>query len=245
MTTLADNAALRSSLIAVIPARGGSKRIPRKNLRRLGGRPIIDYTIRAALDSGLFAHVIVTTDDREIADTALRLGAEVPFLREPNLADDFAPVSLATLDVLQRVDAGSDHIRVVAQLMPNCPLRTAQDIVASYATFIAEGHAAQISVCEYGWFNPWWALEQDSEGCLNGVFPERLVQRSQDLPRLLCPSGAVWWASAHVLKTERTFHVRDRGAFVMPWEHAIDIDDESDWRMAEWLIEAGAGFSNG
>src|SRR5919109_2343177 len=149
--------------LAVIPARGGSKRVPGKNLRLLGDRPVIAYTIHAAWTSGIFDRVVVSTDSEQIADVARRFGAEVPFLRDPALADDRAPVSLVTLDAVQRLvpeGAACD----VAQLMPNCPLRTAEDIRRSYDAFQASGADSQISVTWYGWQNPWWALRRSEDG---------------------------------------------------------------------------------
>lgn len=222
--------------LAVIPARGGSKRIPHKNIRELAGRPMIAYTIRAALDSGLFDRVVVSTDSQEIAEAAKGLGAEVPFLRAASLADDITPVSLATCDMLERLDPRGDRYDSVAQLMPNCPMRTAADVVDSYAAFVDSGSDAQISVFRYGWMNPWWAMSMGPDGSLEPVFPDRVAERSQDQPELVCPSGAIWWAKAGVLRAERTFNVPDRTGHVLQWEHALDIDDEDDWRMAEVLI---------
>ena len=108
--------------IAIIPARGGSKRIPGKNVRELAGRPMIAYTIEAACASGLFERVVVSTDSQEIAEIAERYGAESPFLRDAGLADDVTPVSLATLDALQRLDPDGGQYDTLAQLMPNCPV---------------------------------------------------------------------------------------------------------------------------
>ena len=124
------------SCLAVVPARGGSKRIPGKNLRPLRDRPLLAFTIEAALESDLFSRVVVTTDSAEIAAVAVEWGAEVPFLRDAGLADDFVPVSAATVDALDRIDRAGDTVKSVCQLMPNCPLRTAADIVASGIEFV-------------------------------------------------------------------------------------------------------------
>src|ERR1700733_10576572 len=123
---------MQDHTIAIIPARGGSKRIPGKNIRPLAGKPLIAYTLAAADESGLFERVVVSTDSLEIAEMARRFGAEVPFLREATLADDFTPVSSVTVDALCRLDPAGDRFEVVAKLMPNCPLRTADDIIESY-----------------------------------------------------------------------------------------------------------------
>lgn len=223
--------------LAIIPARGGSKRVIRKNIRLFAGEPAIVHTIRAALDSGCFARVVVSTDDAEVADIALRCGAEVPFVRASSLADDHVPVSLATVDALERTDPGAT-VTVVAQLMANCPLRTAADVRDSYTAFRERQVVAQISVTRFGWQNPWWAFQQEADGVLIPLFPERTTQRSQDLPSLVCPTGAIWWARADVLRRERTFHVAGRVGWEMPWARGVDIDTEEDWAFAAALLEA-------
>jgi CMP-N-acetylneuraminic acid synthetase len=228
---IADN----RSCIAVIPARGGSKRVPGKNVRLLKGRPLLAYTVDAARRSGLFARIVVTTDSPLIAEIATASGAEVPFLRQPALADDVTPVSAATLDALERLDPGGATYLQVCQLMPNCPLRTAADIVASHQQFIETGADSQVSVVRFGWQNPWWAMRRTSDLTLAPLFPERMAERSQDLPELFCPTGAVWWAKAEVLRTEGTFHVPGRTGWEISWIHGTDIDTEDDWVLTEVL----------
>jgi CMP-N-acetylneuraminic acid synthetase len=226
-----------SSRLAVIPARGGSKRVPGKNTRLLLGRPIIAYTVDAALDSGLFDQVIVTTDSEEIAEVALRCGASVPFLRDACLADDITPVSAATLDALRRLDANGSRYACVAQLMANCPLRTSEDIRASYRQFHETGAASQISVTRFGWQNPWWAMRRSESFRLEPLFADKVTGRGQDLPELFCPTGAVWWAAADVLRREGTYHVKGRAGWEIKWQHGVDIDTEDDWAMAETLMQ--------
>jgi N-acylneuraminate cytidylyltransferase len=221
--------------LAVIPARGNSRRVPGKNIRDLLGRPAMAYTIEAALVSRLFTRVVVTTDSEQIAAVARSWGAEVPFLRDAALADDVTPVSAATVDVVERIDP-EGRLGVVAQLMPNCPLRNADDVRASHAAFMASGSDSQLSVARFGWQTPWWAMQRDDRGVLTPLFPDQATARSQDLPALFCPTGAVWWASARLLRRERTFHVAGRTGWELPWERAVDIDTESDWRMAEQLL---------
>jgi N-acylneuraminate cytidylyltransferase len=222
--------------IAIIPCRGGSKRVPGKNIKPLNGKPLIAYAIEAALQSALFDAVIVSTDSREIADIALAFGASVPFMRGDDLADDFSPVSAATIDALKRADPAGTLYQNVAQLMVNCPLRTAGDIQQSYEQFIRDGADAQISVTEYGWQNPWWAMTTGDRHILSPVFKERMGQRSQDLPRLVCPTGAIWWARAGTLLAHGTFYAPHYAGWCMPWKRAVDIDTEEDWEMAEILF---------
>jgi N-acylneuraminate cytidylyltransferase len=220
--------------LAVIPARGGSRRVPGKNTRDLLGRPAIAYTIDAALECGLFERVVVSTDSEAISAVARACGAEVPFLRNPALADDQTPVSAATVDALERLGSGTfEH---VAQLMPTCPLRTADDIRTSHEAFVESGMPAQLSVARFGFQNPWWAVRRDPAGMLVPLFTDRITARSQDLPELFCPTGAVWWARAPVLLRERTFHVPGRSGWELPWQRAVDIDTEDDWQLAELLL---------
>lgn len=225
--------------LAVIPARAGSKRLPCKNIRELCGKPIIAYTIEAAHESGLFSRVIVSTDSDEIATVAQRFGAEVPFVRDASLADDHTPVSLATLDALEKLDPDGSVFRDVAQLMANCPLRTTRDIRESYRQFEEIGADSQISITRYGWLNPWWAMIRDAELRLAFIFDDRWVsRRSQDLPEVFCPTGAIWWAKANVLRREKTFHTVSRTGWEIPWQRAVDIDAEEDWELAEILMQA-------
>lgn len=223
--------------IAVIPARGGSKRVPGKNVKPMFGKPLIAYTIDAAQQSGLFQRIVVTTDSEEIAETARRCGAEVPFLRGQNLADDVTPVSAATVDVLVRLDPAGDVYDYACQLMANCPLRTAEDILDSYRQFTTTGADSQLSVVKYGWQNPWWALRRDANFRLEPVFKDYIMMRSQDLPEIFCPTGAIWWAKTAVLRKAGTYHIANRTGWAMSsWERALDIDTEEDWALVEALM---------
>ena len=222
--------------VAIIPCRGGSKRVPGKNIRPLNGKPLIAYAIESAIKSAIFDTVIVSTDSEEIAEIALAHGAEIPFIRGKDLADDFSPVSAATIDALKRTDPDGTLYQNVAQLMANCPLRNTDDILVSYKQFIESSADSQISVTEYGWLNPWWAMTSDEHNILSPVFKERMGVRSQDLPRLVCPTGAIWWAKASALLAHGTFYAPKYSGWSMPWERAVDIDTEEDWKMAEVLF---------
>jgi len=223
--------------IAIIPARGGSKRIPGKNIRVLAGKPMIAYTIMAACNSGLFDRVVVSTDSPEIAEVAHKYNAEVPFLRDHGLADDFTPVSAVTADALTRLDPTGDRFESVAQLMPNCPLRTADDIKDSYQQFRKTAADSQISVVCYGWQNPWWAMRRNERNELKPLFEEQITARSQDLPTLYCPTGVIWWARAETLRVAKTFHTDNRTGWEIPWQRGLDIDTLEDWAMAEVLLK--------
>lgn len=223
--------------LAVIPARSGSKRVPRKNIRLMLGRPLIGYTIDAALESGLFDTVLVSTESEEIAEIARRCGAAVPFLRSPDLADDHTPVSAVTSDALRRCDRVYEN---VAQLMPNCPTRTAADVRASYDQFLASGSPSQLSVTRFGWQNPWWAVQRTGGLELEPLFEATITRRSQDLPDLFCPTGAIWWARSTTLLEHGTFHIARRTGWEINWQHGVDIDTADDWAMAETLLQMSA-----
>ena len=223
--------------LAVIPARCGSKRIPGKNIRPLAGKPMIAYTITAALESGLFERVVVSTDSLEIAEVAQQYNAEVPFLRDKNLSDDFTPVSLVTADALRRLDPDGKYFDSVAQLMPNCPLRNAEDVIDSHLQFERNSVESQISVVRYGWQNPWWAMRRNDRGELEPLFREQISSRSQDQPELFCPTGAIWWTRAETLRRTQTFHLENRTGWEIPWERAIDIDTFEDLALAEVIFK--------
>ncbi len=214
--------------------------MPGKNIRPLLGVPAIAYTIRAALGSGVFDRVVVSTDSDEIARVAREHGAEVPFVRDASLADDDTPVSLATVDALERLDPSGERIAHVAQLMANCPLRDANDVRASWEQFTSTGARSQLSVMRFGFQNPWWAMRRASDYVLEPLFGDRAVAPSQSLPELFCPTGAIWWARADVLRVERTFHVDGRTGWEISWQHGVDVDTEDDWAMAELLVEREA-----
>jgi N-acylneuraminate cytidylyltransferase len=196
---------------------------------------MIAYTIEAARESGIFARVIVSTDDPEVAEVSARVGAEVPFMRAAALADDRTTSSQVTADALEKADPVGDRYVYAAQLLPTCPLRIASDVENSFRQMIDTNASSQISVTRFGWLNPWWALRRDSQFRLTPLFAEATKQRSQDLPVLYEPVGAIWWAKAASLRRSRNFYMPDHTGWEISWERAVDIDTEEDWRMAELL----------
>lgn len=220
------------SRIAIIPARGGSKRIPKKNILPFAGVPMIAWTIQAARESGLFERVLVSTDSEEIAEVAKAHGAEVPFLREHGF-DDHAPVSEATINALQQAEAyWNTTFEQVVQLMANCPLRKAEHISEAIKRFDARGTDFQISCFQYGWMNPWWAVRLAADGKPSPLFEQAGKSRSQDLETLYCPTGAVWVARRAALLNAGTFYGPDHRFCPLSWEAALDIDDMADFAMA-------------
>ncbi len=226
-----------SKRIAIILARGGSKRLPRKNILDFGGKPLLAWSIAAALESEEFDKVLVSTDDVEIAEVGRRYGAEVPFLRE-TATDDISPTSEATHAALLQAEAHwQTRFDVVAQIMANCPLRTAKDIRNGFAAFVHNTAPSQISCFRFGWMNPWWAVKLHECGKPEHLFPEALKTRSQDLPPLYCPTGALWIAKRNAFMESRNFYMENHRFEPMDWVSAVDIDDEDDLIMARMCLQ--------
>lgn len=218
--------------IAIIPARGGSKRLPKKNILDFFGRPMIAWTIQAALESECFDRVLVSTDAPQIAKVAKHWGAEVPFLRQ-TAADDYTPVSEATITALNQARAyWQEDYETVVQLMPNCPLRSAKDIQMALAAFAASAANFQISCFRFGWMNPWWSVTLTDDRQPQPQFPEAQMQRSQDLPPLYCPTGAIWIAHAIALRQAASFYGPGHQFHPISWTSAVDIDDAEDLEFA-------------
>jgi len=221
------------NVVAVIPARGGSKRIPHKNIIDFMGRPMIAWTIKAALESGIFKRVIVSTDDKEIAQVAEDHGVEVPFLRD-EFADDHSPVSQAVIKAVEQAENYyNEKYDTVVQLMANCPIRTSEQIVDGYNNYVKKEAKFQISCFKFGWMNPWWAVKLKDGHIPTYLFPEIHGKRSQDLEDLYCPTGAVWIAACNSLRQAGSFYGSDYIFHPMNWKYAVDIDDYDDLEMAQ------------
>ncbi len=223
----------KRKLIAVIPARGGSKRVPGKNVMDFLGKPMIAWTIDAAKESGLFDRIVVSTDDEQIACISKQYGAEVPFLRNDK-ADDISPVSEATIVTLQQLEAAGETFDDVVQLFAVCPLRNAADIKDAYQFYTDSKRNFALSCFKYTWMNPWWAMQlnEQKEGSFinDGAF-----KRSQDLADLFCPTGAVWIANVKALYAEKTFYGKGHVFWEMGWKRAVDIDNYDDIALAKAL----------
>lgn len=218
--------------IAIILARGGSKRLPRKNMIEFHGKPMLAWTIEAALKSQCYQRILVSTDDKEISDIAVRYGAEVPFLRE-TAADDMAPSSDATIAALRQAEKHwKEDYDYVSQLMANCPLRNEFDIKDAVTTFLDRDAQFQISCFRFGWMNPWWAARLDVNQRPSYLFNEAKSSRSQDLPVLYAPTGAIWIAKVQSLYQHRTFYGPGHRLHQLNWMSALDIDDAEDLDMA-------------
>ena len=222
-----------SRRIAIILARGGSKRLPRKNILDLGGKPMLAWSIEAALESGLFDRVLVSTDSKEIAELGRKFGAEVPFLRV-SASDDESPTSLATHAALQQAEYyWQTRFDIVAQLMANCPLRGYEEIRQGMHAFEKSGAPSQISCFRFGWMNPWWAVTLGENGSPTPLFPEALKKRSQDQPPVYCPTGALWIANRDAFIASQNFYMQGHRFQEIPWMAGMDVDDIEDYKMVQ------------
>lgn len=229
---------VKKNRVAIIPARGGSKRIPKKNIIDFIGKPMISYTIEAAIKSDCFDDVIVSTDDAEIADVSIKYGAEVPFLRD-NYADDHSTISQATVHTLQKIKSELHKTYdCVVQLMANCPIRDSGDIIEACNYFDNNPHNYQISAFKFGWMNPWWAHKLKDNHTATPIFDDATRnKRSQDQPDLYCPTGAIWIANTNRLEISESFYGALYRFYPMDWKSAMDIDDYEDLEFAKFLMK--------
>lgn len=223
--------------IAIILARGGSKRITNKNIKEIDGIPMITYTINAAISSKKFSRILVSTDDKQIRQISIENGAEVPFLRNKAI-DDHASATEATLAALEQAERWwKEEYEEIIQLMANCPTRNGEDIRNAIDNFEEKKVDAQISCVKFGWQNPWWATYKDSDGKPNWIFKKLLKKRSQDLDELYCPTGAIWIAKRKTLIEEKTFYSSKHILHEMEWQSSIDIDNIEDLEFAETIVK--------
>jgi len=228
------------SIVAIIPARGGSTRLPHKNIVDFCGKPLIAWTIEAALNAGVFDSVIVSTDDEKIANVSKEYGAEVPFLRDKK-ADDFSPVSEAIIRTIEQLEEAGKKFDLVVQLFAVCPLRSSEEIIEAVKFFFERKAPFLVSCFRFVGMNPWWAIKLNDKYQGERIFDE-INKRSQDIPPLYCPTGAIWIADIEVLKTEGTFFGKDQIFWEISWESGIDIDDEKDLRLAKALKTLQTNF---
>jgi len=224
--------------IAIIPARGGSKRIPRKNIKAFRGKPMIAWSIEAALESGCFDAVIVSTDDEEIAEVAKKQGAEVPFMRPSALSDD----STGTIPVLRHaVEAMEDHagqqISEACCLYATAPFTTA-DLLRKGMEVLLEDHALDFafSVTSFP-FPVQRALVLNNAHRVEMLYPEYEQTRSQDLPESFHDAGQFYWFRRDGLFENDGIFTACSAPVMLPRERVQDIDTEEDWRVAELAHE--------
>lgn len=220
--------------VAIIPARGGSKRIPRKNLLPFDGVPMIVRSIRTALDSGLFERVVVSTDDAEIAELARAHGAQVPFLRPAELADDFTGTAAVITHALQQLPAFDYACCVYA----TAPLLQARFLREGFE--LLQQHPQKsfaFSVCSFG-FPVQRALTVDAQGALTALYPEFRNTRSQDLPEAFQDAGQFYWGRRDAWLRGDVLYSTASLPVILPRHLVQDIDTLQDWKRAEYLYAA-------
>ena len=221
--------------VAIIPARGGSKRIPRKNIRDFLGKPIIAYSIETALRSGLFEEVMVSTDDEEIAQIAQEYGARVPFLRSQAASGDRATTAEVLAEVLQSYASAGEEFDYGCCLYPTAPLVRASSIKEAFGLIISKGYDSVFPVLRYG-YPIWRSLKlEDGRAVMN--WPEHLSGRSQDLPAAFHDAGQFYWFGVKSFLESRALFTHNSGAIELSELEAQDIDNETDWALAEMKYE--------
>jgi N-acylneuraminate cytidylyltransferase len=222
--------------VAIITARGGSKRIPRKNIRLFAGKPMIAYPITAAIDSDLFDRIIVSTDDPEIAEIAITHGAEVPFIRPAELSDDHT----ATLPVVQHairwLQEHGEPVDKVCCIYPTAPFLTPAVLRQGLAALEQPGRDYAFSVARFS-YPIQRALKRSGHG-VAAFQPEYLPCRSQDLEPAYHDAGQFYWGTAEAFLAARPVFSEAATPIVLPSHMVQDIDDEDDWVRAEFMYQA-------
>ena len=222
--------------LCIIPARGGSKRIPRKNIKPFMGKPIMAYSIDAALKSGLFDEVMVSTDDEQIAAIAKQYGASVPFMRSAETANDFATTRDVLNEVVSEYRKRGQKFDAICCIYATAPLIAAEDIAEAYKTLSSSDFACVYPVVQFS-YPIWRCLDVAGDGSMKRHWPEYENSRSQDLPKEYHDSGTFYW---HRLVDGKIADGK-LGAIIMPEERVQDIDTETDWKLAELKYELLSG----
>ena len=224
------------SNLAIIPARGGSKRIPRKNIKDFLGKPIIAYSIEAAIKSSLFDEVIVSTDDEEIAKIAKTYGAKVPFLRSTKNADDYA----TTFDVIKEVVSNYDSLNKTFDytccLYACAPFITANKLIYAFDLLQKEDFDSVLPVAAFG-FPIQRAFKMDKNNKTAFFYPEFNLTRSQDLEQSYHDVGQFYWMKTNKCLQKKAVITDNTGSIVISEMEAQDIDTEFDWKLAELKYE--------
>jgi len=227
-----------NKIIGIIPARGGSKGIRKKNIVDLAGKPLIAYTIEQAKGSKYIDKIIVTTDDEEIADISRSLGAEVPFSRPKALATDEAKGIDVVLHAITWFDSNEESFDIVMMLQPTSPLRLSEDIDKAIEVLFLKNAMAIVSVCKSE-HHPLWSntLPEDSN-MKNFINPEYMNKNRQELPVFYRLNGAIYLSFCNYMKDRKSFYGENTFAYIMPEERSIDIDNMLDFKLAELLLNS-------
>ncbi len=218
--------------LAIIPARGGSKRIPHKNIKPFLGRPIIAYSIEAALGTGLFEEVMVSTDDTEIAEIARQEGASVPFLRSTENANDYATLADVLVEVVNVYKERGNEFDLICCLLPTAPLISSEDVRSAYDQLVMSTFDSICPVVAFS-YPILRSLSIDEKGNLNMNWPEYRFSRSQDLRPAYHDSGTFYWIKTSSLLKDKKLLGENGTAIVLDEFRVQDIDTDTDWALAE------------
>lgn len=217
--------------IAIIPARGGSKRIPRKNIKNFLGKPILAYSIKVALDSNLFDEVMVSTDDDEIAAIARSCGAVVPFMRSKSNSDDFASTVGVILEVLKEYEGVGRKFQFGCCIYPTAPFIKPERLTEGFRIMVGGNYDTVFPISKFSY--PIWRALTIVDGKVSMIWPENMSKRSQDLQSAYHDAGQwYWFNSSNIVENKKLWTENTYGLEIDELE-VQDIDNESDWRIAE------------
>ena len=222
--------------LAIIPARGGSKRIPRKNIKSFSGKPMIQYAIEAANEAEIFDKIIVSTDDDEISQIAVTLGAEVPFTRPMDLSDDHTPTVPVIRHAIQQMKSIGWNIEFVCCIYPAVPFIDSADVVLALNRVKTHSDRFCFPVAEFS-SSIFRSLKMEEDGKLSSFFPENELTRTQDLSAAYFDVGQFYWGHSDLWEAGNNLHSCGIGVEI-PSSRAIDIDTDNDWQRAEMLFKA-------
>lgn len=222
-------------ILAVIPARSGSKGLKDKNIKNLNGKPLLAYTIEAAIKSNVFKEIIVSTDSEIYADTAREFGAHVPSLRSAALAEDNASTNDVITEVLGWVNKG--EFRQFMLLQPTSPLRTANDIISALELFAEKKANAVVSLCEVDHSPLYTGLVPDNLR-IDNFLSKNISYRRQDLPKYYRLNGAIYLSDIDYFLEYKNFYEEKCFAYIMDKRRSVDIDDEFDFELASFLLRS-------
>ena len=220
--------------IAIIPARSGSKGLKDKNIRHLNGKPLLAWTIDAAVRSDEFDEILVSTDSEAYAEIARQYGADVPFLRSPETSTDTASSWDTVAEVLENCRKGGNVFDTFCLLQPTSPLRTAEDIRNAYALYREKADFAVVSVCEAE-HSPLWCGHLPENGEFRGFIREDAMKQRQSGGKFYRLNGAIYIVDVQKFGTSRFLYREGSFAYIMPQDRSVDIDTETDFRLAELL----------
>ena len=223
------------TILGIITARGGSKGLPRKNLKPLCGKPLIAWTIEQALASKYLDKVIVSTEDEEIAEISKQFGAEVPFMRPKELATDEAKSVDVALHSINFLESIGEHFNIIVLLQPTSPLRTPEDIDKAIESFSENSCESLVSVCEAP-HSLFWSFDIKGGYLEPFLGKEYLNKRRQDLPKLYLPNGAIYISTKDSIEKNRGFFPDNTHPYLMSPEQSIDVDTELEFKNAEYLL---------